>query len=339
MRTRANMLVVGGAGFIGSHMVKLLLAQGHRVVTLDNLSTGCRDAVLGGEFVFGEAGDAGLLERLFAQDRFDGVMHFASCIEVGESWRDPGKYYRNNVANVLPLLETMVRFGVRRFVFSSSAAVFAPAAVPLTEAHPKAPPNPYGRTKRMVEQMLADYDAAHGLTSAILRYFNAAGADPEGRLGERHAPETHLIPRVLAAAATRMPIAIYGTDYDTPDGTCVRDYVHVADLCEAHLRAFDALDSDKASAAYNLGSGRGYSVREVVAAVERVTGRGVPVHEVARRAGDPPYLVADPRLARARLGWQPRFDLEAAIEHAWHWHTAFDAGRRAPVSSELEQRC
>lgn len=327
MSTEA-ILVVGGAGYIGSHMVKLLTDQGERVVTLDNLSTGHRDAVLGGEFVLGDVGDRELLERLFVRESFAGVMHFASCIEVGESWRDPGKYYRNNVANALSLLAAMVRFDVRYLVFSSSAAVFAPASEPFTEAHPKGPLNPYGRTKWMVEQVLADFDAAHGLKSACLRYFNAAGADPNGQLGERHAPETHLIPRLLTSAATQTPVAVYGTDYDTSDGTCVRDYVHVTDLCDAHLRAFDLLVRDSTSAAYNLGSGRGYSVREVIAAVERVTGRRLRVQEEPRRAGDPPYLVADPVWAKSRLRWQPRFDLETAIRHAWRWHT-----RSAPSSA------
>jgi UDP-glucose 4-epimerase len=325
-----NILVVGGAGFIGSHMVKHLLAAGHRVVTLDNLSSGHRDAVLGGEFVPGDVSDAELLSRLFSSVRFNGVMHFASCIEVGESWQDPGKYYRNNVAHVLPLLETMVRFDVRGLVFSSSAAIFASAAEPLTEEHAKVPANPYGRTKWMVEQVLADFDAAHGLKSACLRYFNAAGADPEGLLGERHVPETHLIPRVLAAAARHAPIAIFGTDYDTPDGTCVRDYVHVADLCDAHLHALDVLMDEGASAAYNLGSGHGYSVREVIDAVQTVTGRRLRVEAQPRRAGDPPYLVADPRLAQTRLGWQPRYDLHAAIAHAWRWQT-----RTAPASVQV----
>lgn len=317
-----KVLVVGGAGYIGSHMVKMLLAAGHEVVTFDNLSAGYRDAVLGGEFVHGDLADAAALDALFARRDFAGVMHFASHIQVGESVSDPAKYYRNNLANTLNLLDAMVRHGARAFIFSSSAAVFGePEYVPIDEAHPKRPLNPYGLTKWMVEQILADYDRAYGLKSASLRYFNAAGADPQGQLGERHQPETHLIPLVLQAAAGRRPhITVFGRDYPTPDGTCIRDYVHVEDLCQAHLLALQRLWAGAASAAYNLGNGAGFSVQEVIAAAQRVTGLPVPVVYGERRAGDPARLVADSRLAQQALGWVPRHaDLETIIAHAWEW--------------------
>jgi UDP-glucose 4-epimerase len=318
----ARILVVGGAGYIGSHMVKMLARAGHDVTTLDDLSTGYRDAVVAGRLVEGSLADRALLDHTFAAGRFDGVMHFASFIQVGESVRDPGKYYRNNVAHTLDLLDAMVVHGVRAFIFSSTAAVFGePQYVPIDESHPKAPINPYGASKLMVERMLADYDAAHGLRSVALRYFNAAGADPEGELGERHDPETHLIPLVLQAAAGRRPsIQVFGTDYDTPDGTCIRDYIHIQDLCAAHLLALERLAGGAPSAAYNLGNGTGFSVREVIAAAERVTGKAIPVVYAARRAGDPARLVADSRAARAALGWTPAHpDLDTIVAHAWTW--------------------
>lgn len=317
-----KILVVGGAGYIGSHMVKMLLAAGHEVVTFDNLGAGYRDAVLGGEFVLGDLADPAALDALFAHRDFDGVMHFASHIQVGESVNDPAKYYRNNLANTLNLLDAMLRHGVKALIFSSSAAVFGePEYVPIDEAHPKRPLNPYGLTKWMVEQVLADYERAYGLKSVSLRYFNAAGADPEGQLGERHQPETHLIPLVLQAATGRRPhITVFGRDYDTPDGTCIRDYVHVDDLCQAHLLALRHLWAGAASAAYNLGNGAGFSVQEVITAAQRVAGLPVPVVYGERRAGDPARLVADSRLAQEVLGWAPRYaDLETIIAHAWGW--------------------
>ncbi|MBX6392612.1 MAG: UDP-glucose 4-epimerase GalE, partial [Burkholderiales bacterium] len=258
-----KVLVVGGAGYIGSHMVLMLSERGHEVVVLDDLSTGHREAVLAGEFVEGSMADAQLLDRLFAAHRFDGVMHFASYIQVGESVLAPAKYYRNNVANTLVLLDAMVRHGVRHFIFSSTAAVYGePLRVPIDETHPCAPINPYGRSKRMVEEILADYDRAHGLKSVCLRYFNAAGADPQGRIGELHEPETHLIPLVLQAAAGRRPhLTVFGTDYSTRDGTCIRDYIHVVDLCSAHLLALERLVQGAGSAVYNLGHGKGFSIR------------------------------------------------------------------------------
>jgi len=318
----SRILVVGGAGYIGSHMVKMLARAGHDVATLDNFSTGYRDAVVAGRLIEGDLADRTLLDRVFAAERFDGVMHFASYIQVGESVREPGKYYRNNVVHTLNLLDAMVAHGVQAFIFSSTAAVFGePLYVPIDEAHARAPINPYGASKLMVERMLADYDAAYGLRSVALRYFNAAGADPEGELGERHDPETHLIPLVLQAAAGRRPaIRVFGTDYDTPDGTCIRDYIHVQDLCGAHLAALERLAAGAPSAAYNLGNGQGFSVREVIAAAERVIGRSIPVEFAPRRPGDPARLVADSRAARAALAWTPAHpDLDTIVAHAWQW--------------------
>lgn len=317
-----KILVVGGAGYIGSHMVLALGAQGHEVVVLDDLSAGHRDAVLHGEFVEGSIADATLLDRLFDAHRFDGVMHFASFIEVGESVLDPAKYYRNNFINTVTLLDAMLRHDVKRFIFSSTAAVYGePQYVPIDEAHPRNPINPYGRSKSMVEQLLHDYDRAYGLKSICLRYFNAAGADPQSRIGERHEPESHLIPLVLqAAAGRRSHITVFGTDYDTPDGTCIRDYVHVLDLCDAHLRALDRLVQGAASDAFNLGNGAGFSIRDVIAAAEAVTGRKVPVVEGPRRAGDPARLVAAPEKAMSVLGWQPRHQaLQTIVRDAWNF--------------------
>ncbi|HUQ73327.1 MAG TPA: UDP-glucose 4-epimerase GalE [Burkholderiales bacterium] len=317
-----KVLVVGGAGFIGSHMTLALAEAGHEAVVLDDLSSGREDAVLGARLVVGSIADAQLLDRLFKAERFDGVLHFASLIQVGESVREPAKYYANNLANTLTLLDAMVRHGVRRFIFSSTAAIFGnPERVPIDEAAAERPINPYGRTKWMVEHALRDFDAAYGLRSVCLRYFNAAGADPRARIGENHEPESHLIPLALqAASGRRSSLQVYGRDYDTPDGTCIRDYIHVTDLCAAHLGALERLRDGGASAAYNLGNGNGFSVQNVIDVVGKVTGRPIRVEDAPRRAGDPPRLVADARRARAELGWQPRYaDLEAMVAHAWAW--------------------
>jgi UDP-glucose 4-epimerase len=322
-----NILVVGGAGYIGSHMVKLLGQRGCAVTTLDDLSSGHRDAVLTGDFVQGDMADTELLRGLFAARKFDAVMHFASFIEVGESVREPAKYYRNNVANTLALLAAMREAGVDRFIFSSTAAIFgSPQYVPIDERHPRAPINPYGRTKNMVEDVLSDYERAYGLRSVCLRYFNAAGADPEGKLGERHDPESHLIPLALqAASGRRAGLSVYGTDYDTPDGTCIRDYVHVSDLCEAHWLALESLRDGASSQAYNLGNGNGFSVLEVIETAKKVTGVDFAVKHEVRRAGDPPRLVADSSAIKAKLGWSPRYaDLDTIIAHAW----AFERSRK-----------
>ncbi len=315
-----KILVVGGAGYIGSHMVKYLSRRGHAVTVLDDLSTGHRDAVIGAELVVGSLADRALLDQLLSQGGFDGVMHFAASSLVGESVADPAKYYRNNVAGTQNLLDAMREHGPQCFIFSSTAAIFGnPVSELIDEEHPKAPINPYGRSKLMVEQMLADYDAAYGLRSSCLRYFNAAGADPEGELGERHDPETHLIPLVLqAASGRRSHISIFGDDYDTPDGTCIRDYIHVEDLCEAHMLALQRLLEGGASRAYNLGNGNGFSVAQVIEAARAVTGQPIPAEKAPRRPGDPPRLVAASARAREELGWTPRFDaLETIIEHAW----------------------
>ncbi|HVK54262.1 MAG TPA: UDP-glucose 4-epimerase GalE [Burkholderiales bacterium] len=317
-----NILVVGGAGYIGSHMVKLLLDSQSQVVTLDNLSNGHADAVLGGKLVQGDLSNRALLDELFKTHSFDGVMHFASFIQVGESVRDPSIYYANNVSCTLNLLDAMRRHNVRNFVFSSTAAIFGePQRTPIDEEHPKNPINPYGRSKWMVEQVLEDYERAYGIKSVCLRYFNAAGAHPAGILGERHNPETHLIPLVLQVASGKRPfIDVYGRDYDTPDGTAIRDYIHVSDLCDAHLLAIRKLLSGGENAAYNLGNGNGFSVLEVIAAVENVTGKNVTVRHSPRRPGDSARLVADSALARSKLGWNPKYaSLETIIEHAWQW--------------------
>ncbi|MNO55622.1 UDP-glucose 4-epimerase [compost metagenome] len=319
-------LVIGGAGYIGSHMVKQLLGAGHELVVADNFSTGYRSAVLGGTLVELDIADAQALDTLFGTYRFDAVFHFASFIQVGESVTEPAKYYQNNLAATLTLLKAMVRAEVKHFIFSSTAAVYGdPAYVPIDEAHPKAAINPYGRSKWMVEQVLEDFDRAYGLRSVCLRYFNAAGADPEGQLGERHEPETHLLPLVLqAASGRRKTITVFGFDYDTPDGTCIRDYVHVVDLVAAHAQAVDYLLAGGASTAFNLGNGQGFSVQQVIDTARRVTGRDIYISEAPRRAGDPPRLVADARRAKSLLGWQPQYaTLEQIVAHAWEWEKKY----------------
>jgi UDP-glucose 4-epimerase len=317
-----RVLVVGGAGYIGSHMVKRLCREGAEVTTLDNLSSGFRDAVTGGEFVEADLADRPALDRVFARSHFDGVMHFASHIQVGESVREPAMYYRNNVTNTQNLLDAMLAHKVTSFIFSSSAAIFGePQQVPIDESHPQNPINPYGRSKWMVEQILADYDRAYGLHSVCLRYFNAAGADPDGQIGERHDPETPLSPLVLQAASGRLfQVTVFGNDYATPDGTCIRDYIHVEDLCSAHWLALERLWQGGPSCAYNLGNGSGFSVQQVIDAAARVTGRKIPVQYGQRRSGDPARLIADSTRAASELKWQPKYaDLATIITHAWQW--------------------
>ncbi|WP_239496369.1 UDP-glucose 4-epimerase GalE [Salinicola peritrichatus] len=320
-------LVIGGAGYIGSHMVKQLINAGHHVLVLDNLSTGFCELARHGHLVVGDLADTALLERLFRENAFDAVMHFAACSLVGESVADPAKYYRNNVSNTLNLLDVMVRHDVHHFIFSSTAATFGePEYTPIDESHPQKPINPYGASKLMVERALQDYATAYGLNSVSLRYFNACGADPEGELGECHDPETHLIPLILqAASGRRESITVFGRDYPTEDGTCIRDYIHIEDLCAAHALALEALVSGKVSgaAAYNLGNGNGFSVQQVIDAAKSLVaeeGRGIHVEEGERRAGDPAVLVADAKRAKNELGWTPQYaDLPTILKHAWEW--------------------
>lgn len=319
-----NVLVVGGAGYIGSHCVRMLTAAGHRPVVLDNLVFGHRAAVPGGvplhEF---DLGDEERLAKLFAAERIDVVMHFAAFAYVGESVNDPLKYYFNNCVATYHLLRAMLKAGIRKFVFSSTCATFGvPGSLPITEETPQAPINPYGQTKLDMERALIALAPATGLSFAAFRYFNAAGAAEDGSIGEDHKPETHLIPLAVDAAAGRGPaLKIFGTDYPTPDGTCLRDYVHVDDLSRAHIAVFPRLEKPGAALFYNLGTGTPYSVREVLDSVGRITGMKVPAVESPRRPGDPPALFADASKARTELGWKPKFDtLDSIVETAWRWH-------------------
>ena len=326
--TKPTVLVTGGAGYIGSHAALALRQRGYSPIVLDNLSKGHRVVVerdLGLPLIVGDAADRGLLGEIFEEHDVVAIMHFAAWIEVGESVTDPGRYYRNNVCSTLSLLEAARSAGVVAFVFSSSAAVYGdPGTARIVEDSPVEPVNPYGRSKAMVEQILEDFERAHGLRSVRFRYFNAAGADPEGRIGEWHDPESHLIPRILAAALEpESDLAVFGADYPTPDGTCVRDYVHVADLAEAHVLGLDYLLSGGSSITLNLGNGEGFSVREVLETARAVTQREIPVRDAPRREGDPPRLVADASRARDLLGWQPAHPgLREILEHAWAWESA-----------------
>lgn len=316
-------LVTGGLGYVGSHAVKLLVERGMQVVNLDNLTYGHVEAACGSEVVIGDIGDAGLLKDIFSKYRIDAVMHFAAFAAVGESVENPHKYYENNISKSLVLLEQMLAADVGRMIFSSSAATFGePQVVPIPEDHPKEPTNPYGRSKLMLEEILAEYDVAYGLKSVSLRYFNASGADPDGTIGEDHTPEHHLIPLVLdVALGKREKISIFGTDWPTPDGTCIRDYVHVTDLAEAHLLALDALESGAPSAVYNMGNGSGYSVKDVISVAEEVTGREINAVAADRRAGDPARLVASSEKIKRELGWKPKYaELKTIVETAWNWH-------------------
>ena len=319
-----RILVTGGAGYIGSHTAKVLAAAGHEPVSFDDMSQGHEWAVRWGPLERGSLSDPARLAEVFASARIDAVVHFAASALVGESMTDPAKYFRNNAVGTLNLLEAMRAAGVGTIVFSSTCATYGtPVRVPIDETHPQAPMNPYGESKLMVEKILRWYGECYGLRWMALRYFNAAGADPDGEIGEDHDPESHLIPLVIGAAmGTRPPVKIFGTDYDTPDGTAIRDYVHVMDLADAHLRALQRLDEGTPSQAVNLGTGHGQSVREVVTAVSRTAGKAVPAVESPRRAGDPATLVADPARARDVLGWTCRYpDLDVIVEHAWRWHT------------------
>ncbi|MRG96336.1 UDP-glucose 4-epimerase GalE [Polyangium spumosum] len=323
---RRTVLVTGGAGYIGSHAALALAERGYRPLVLDNLSKGHHEPIeqaLGAPVIQADTRDRAALDAIFARERIDAVMHFAAFIEVGESVADPLRYYENNVSGTVTLLQAMQAAGVGTFVFSSTCATYGvPEVIPIPEDHPQNPLNPYGRSKLVVEAILSECETAWGLRSVSFRYFNAAGAHPSGLLGEDHDPETHLIPLVLHAALGKRPsIRIFGEDYDTPDGTCIRDYVHVSDLADAHVLGLEYLLGGGASMAVNLGNGRGFSVREVIAAAERVTGRTIVVEKAARRAGDSPALVGSSERARTRLGWSPRYpELETIIAHAWAWH-------------------
>jgi len=319
-----KILVVGGAGYIGSHMVRELLDKGFDPIVFDNISTGHTWAVPGERLVTGDLADRPALDALFCAHDFAAVMHFASSIQVGESVTAPLKYYRNNVANTVNLLEAMEKAGVKGLVFSSTAAVYGtPAEVPIPEDAPLHPENPYGRSKLMVEQILGDCEHAWGLRYAALRYFNAAGAHPSGEIGEAHDPESHLIPIILQVAlGKRDSITVNGDDYPTPDGTCIRDYIHVCDLAAAHTMALQALLSGSGSMRYNLGNGKGYSIREVLDVCREVTGHPIPFTTGARREGDPARLVASSESIAKVLGWQPRYpDLREIVASAWRWHS------------------
>jgi UDP-glucose-4-epimerase GalE len=324
-----NVLVTGGAGYIGSHTAKLLSRSGFRPIIVDNLTTGHRWAARSHPLVETDVGNRWLLSQVFKQYEISAVIHFAGCAYVGESVEHPHKYFQNNVVNTLNLLDAMRDAGVNLIVFSSTCATYGiPLSVPIKENHTQHPINPYGESKRFIERVLESYGRAYGLRSVILRYFNAAGADPEGELGECHSHEPHLIPRILQAVTKEQPrIEVFGTDYPTSDGTAVRDYVHVMDLAEAHVLALRYLQSGSPSDVFNLGTGHGYSVLETIKLVEKITRTEVPIRFVSRRAGDPPVLVADSAKARNVLGWSPELsDLETVIRTAWMWHSVHSNG-------------
>ncbi len=323
---KPTILVTGGAGYIGSHAVQALIGDGYEVIVLDNLVYGHRDLVekvLKVELIVGDINDRNLLDKLFASRKITAVMHFSAYAYVGESVTDPAKYYRNNVIGTITLLEAMIAASIKQFVFSSTCATYGvPHTVPITEDHSQNPINPYGATKLMVERILQDFDVAYGLKSVCFRYFNAAGADPKGLLGEDHNPETHLLPLVLMAAlGKRDSVSIFGTDYPTPDGTCIRDYIHVTDLADAHILGLEYLLKGGNTTVFNLGNGQGFSVKEAIDTARAVTGREIKVVMSDRRPGDPPILVGSSDKARNILGWEPKYPaLKEILAHAWNWH-------------------
>jgi UDP-glucose-4-epimerase GalE len=329
---KGTLLITGGAGYIGSHTVKHLLDLGEKLVVLDNLAFGHTEALPLDRvtFIEGDMSDAALMDRLFAEHQPEAVLHFAAFAYVGESVTDPLKYYRNNLAAPLVLLDAMQRHGCKRFIFSSTCATYGnPVRVPMDEDHPQEPVNPYGASKWMLERVLRDCDAAWDLKSVFLRYFNASGCDPEGSIGEDHDPETHLIPRILMALTGEIAnITVFGTDYPTPDGTCIRDYIHVCDLATAHAKALDYLRAGGTTTPVNLGTGRGFSVKEIIETAEAVTGKKVPISYGPRRAGDPPELICQPAKAKAVLGWEAQYkNPRDHIEAAWKWMTGPRKGR------------
>jgi UDP-glucose-4-epimerase GalE len=321
-------LVTGGAGYIGSHACKALHRAGYRVVAFDNLLAGHRAAVKFGELVEGDIADTAAVRAALRRHEVSAVMHFAALLDVGESVREPAKYYRTNVTGALSVLEAMAAESVGRFVLSSTCATYGePLEAPIAETHPQKPINSYGESKLAIERALPHFETAHGMRFVALRYFNASGADPDGEIGEDHSPEIHLIPRAIEAATGGRGLQVFGDDYPTPDGTCLRDYVHVTDLADAHVRALESIAGGAASGAYNLGTGRPHSVREVIDAVARVTGRDVPWTLAPRRAGDPAVLYASADRARTALGWTPQLgDLETIVRTAWDWHRAHPRG-------------
>ena len=318
-----NILVIGGAGYIGSHMCKHLAQSGYQPIVLDSLVSGHREAVKWGTFVNGSLDDSVMLKQILEQHSIAAVMHFAAFCYVGESVTNPAIYYQNNVAATISLLQSMIETNVKNFIFSSSSATYGePIEIPISENHPQDPINPYGRTKLMVEQIINDFSNAYGLSSVALRYFNAAGADPDGELGEDHRPETHLIPLVLQAALGRkQDIKVFGNDYATKDGTCIRDYIHINDLASAHLLALERLLNGHPGENYNLGNGDGYSVLDVIETARKVTGKLIPFEISDPRSGDPAVLIGSSRKAMDELGWKPKYaELDVIIEHAWNWH-------------------
>lgn len=317
-------LITGGAGYIGSHTNKLLHQKGLQTIVYDNLSRGHREFVRWGKFIQGNLADKAKLDSCFKNHAIDAVLHFCAFCYVGESSNHPAKYYHNNVVNTINLLDAMVEHGIQYIIFSSTCSTYGnPVKIPLMEDHPQHPINPYGKSKLLVEKILKHYEEAHGIRHINLRYFNAAGADPDGEIGEWHEPETHLIPIAMqVASGQRDHMQIFGTDYKTPDGTCVRDYIHVNDIAEAHLLALEYLQNGAASDVFNLGNGNGFSVRDVIQAVERISGKAVKVIEATRRPGDPPILIGSSEKAKTILNWQPGHpDLEDIIRTAWHWHS------------------
>lgn len=319
-------LVTGGAGYIGSHTVKALSKRGFQVIILDNLVYGHRDLVekrLQTKLIVGDIHDKELLAHLFSSHNISAIMHFAAYAYVGESVVEPARYYQNNLVGTITLLDSMREYGINNLVFSSTCATYGiPNYIPIDENHSQNPINPYGASKLMIERILKDYDLAYGLKSIVFRYFNAAGADPDGLLGEDHNPETHLIPLVLqAASGQHSSISIFGTDYDTPDGTCIRDYIHVSDLAEAHVLGLEYLWENQVSQVFNLGNGSGFSVKEVIDTAKQVTSKEIPITECHRRGGDPAVLIGSASKAKEILGWQPKYpELKAIIKHAWDWH-------------------